>query len=181
MANGNTENIRLGACNVHFGEQGSEEFLGLTIGGVEVEVSTETQQTMVDQYGDTVVKESIRGRNVSVSMQLAETTIQNMVALMPGATLLSTGGERAVVKTGVGIDLLSVAKSMILRPVEKDDLDTPANADKSEDFHIFRASTPGGLTFAYTSDSERVFNATFNAYPKENGDLFEYGDPSATA
>jgi len=175
---GNTENIRLGTCNIYFGAEGNEEPLGLTIGGVEVEVTTDTQATTVDQFGETKVKETIRGRNVMVRTQLAETTVENMVKLMPGATLHSSGGKKALVKTGVGIDLLNTAQSLILRPIELDD---PTDPDKSEDFHIFRASAPGGLNFAYSKDNERVFNAEFSAYPKNDGSLFEFGDPAATA
>ena len=174
-AKGTVENIRLGTCNVYFGEAGTEISLGFTIGGVEVEVTTETQATMVDQFGDTVVKESIRGRNVVVRTQLAESTIDNMVKVMPGSRLVGTVSKKAVVSTGTGIDLLAISKQLLLRPVEKDG-DTP---DKSEDFLVYRASTPGGLNFAYSKDSERVFNTEFKAYPNAEGELYEYGDPDA--
>ena len=180
MENGDTQNIRLGTCNVYFGEEGSEEFMGFTIGGVEAEVSTEVQDSMVDQFGDTPVKSKIRGRTVMARMQLAETTVENMVKVMPGAELLTTNGKRAVVKTGIGVDLLKEAKSLILRPVELDDRENTANADKSEDFRIPRASTPGGLNFAYSSENERVLNTEFKGYPTSAGVMFEYGDPAAT-
>lgn len=180
MANGDTQNIRLGTCNVYYGDEGSEEFMGFTIGGVEAEVTTETQTSSVDQFGDTPVKSKIRGRTVMARMQLAETTVENMVKVMPGAQLLATGGKRAVVKTGVGIDLLALAKSLILRPVELDDRENQINADKSEDFRIPRASTPGGLNFAYSNDNERVLNTEFTGFPTADGTLFEYGDPAAT-
>lgn len=175
---GDTTKIRLGTCNIYFGGDTPADRLGLTIGGVEVEVTTETQKTMVDQYGDTTVKETIRGRNLVVRTQLAESTVDNMVKLMPGATLLSTGGSRAVVSTGIGIDLRDLAKQLILRPINLDD-DT--NPDKTEDFTIPLCSTPGGLNFAYSKDNERVFDTEFNAYPTPDGTLYEYGDPAASA
>lgn len=177
---GNAQNIRLGTCNIYYGTAGSEQLMGLTIGGVEVEVTTDTQQIMADQYGDTIVKENIRGRNCVVRMNLAETTVDNMATIMPGATLVGSGSKKTIVSTAVGIDLLSQAQQLILRPVELDDTVTPANADKSEDFTVPQAATAGALNFAYSKDNERVFNTEFRAYPTSTGTLFEYGDPAAT-
>jgi len=170
------ENIRIGTCNVYIGSEGSEENLGLTIGGVELELATETQQTMVDQFGDTVVKEVIRGRNLTIRMQLAETTIENLQKVMPGTTVIGTGlNSKAVISTAVGYDLSANAQRMVLRPVNLDG----ATPDKSEDFVIGRVATAGGLTFAYSKDNERVYNSEFRAYPDVNGVLCEFGNPTA--
>jgi hypothetical protein len=84
-----TESIRIGPCNVIYDGQ----HLGLTIGGVEVEVTTSTHVTMVDQLGETIVDEFVMGRNITVKVPLAETTIENLVKLMPGATLLTDGAR----------------------------------------------------------------------------------------
>lgn len=170
---GNTENIRLGTCNVYI----DGTAMGLTIGGVEVELTTEKQDSKVDQFGDTIVKSKIRGRTIMARFQLAESTVDNMVAVMPGSELKSTGGKRAIIKTGVGIDLLALAKPLLLRPIELDDATTP---DKSEDFLIPLAATAGAFTFAYSNDTERVLNAEFNGFPTSEGVICEYGDPDAT-
>ncbi len=82
-----TQNIRIGPCEVIFdGQQ-----LGLTIGGVEVEVTTSTHTTMVDQLGETIVDEFVMGRNITIKVPLAETTIENLVKLMPGSVLVTDG------------------------------------------------------------------------------------------
>ncbi len=167
-----TENIKLGVCKVIF--DGRD--LGLTKGGVEVSVQTETYKVEVDQFGKTPVKELIMGRTVTVKAPLAETTLENMADLMPGATLVTTGtGPDAVtrldVTTATGVDLLTVAKVLRLHPINKPD------SDKSEDFVIYKAATPGALTFAYKLDEERIFNADFMAYPDPTtGKLFSIGD-----
>ena len=83
----NTQNVKLGACHVKYG--GVD--LGLTKGGVEVEVSSDTYPVTVDQFGETVINEIIQKREVKVSVPLAETTLENMVNIMPGATLVDTG------------------------------------------------------------------------------------------
>ena len=82
-----TENVKLGVCNVLF--DGVD--LGFTKGGVEVEVATTTHEIKVDQLGETIIGELITGRSVSVSVPLAETTLDNLVAIMPGSELISDG------------------------------------------------------------------------------------------
>lgn len=87
----NTNNVRLGPCRVFFG--GVD--LGYTQGGVEVEVKTETHPVMVDQFGKSLINELILGRTVSVKAPLAETTLDNLVRIMPGASIVQTGGSLA--------------------------------------------------------------------------------------
>lgn len=165
------EDIKLGTCLITL--DGAD--LGYTKGGVEVSVETSTHDTMIDQFGETPVKSFIQGRTCKVVMNLAETTLDNLVKIMPGATKLSTSGNRVDVTSGVGEDLQKLAKPLILHPIA-----LPIN-DKSEDFTLPAASTPGAINFAYKKDDERVFTAEFMAYPDANGILFSYGDPAATA
>lgn len=86
-----TRNVKLGVCQVYF--DGID--LGYTKGGVEVAVTTETYKSTVDQFGQTPINELIMGREVKVTCPLAETTIENMVMIMPGATIEQTGGVKA--------------------------------------------------------------------------------------
>jgi hypothetical protein len=82
-----TKNVKLGVCKVYLG--GVD--LGFTQGGVEVSVKTDTHKVEIDQFGKTTVNELIMARNVMAKIPLAETTLQNMVRTMPGATLVSDG------------------------------------------------------------------------------------------
>ena len=165
------KNVKLGVCTVKFDGQD----LGLTQGGVEVTVKTDTHKVNVDQYGKTPINEYIMGREVTVKCPLAETTLDNLVKIMPGATLVtdSVDPTKKVVNvpTGVGTNLLDISKTLVLRPVGK--------TDASEDFTVFRAGTPGALQFAYKLENERIFNIEFNGYPDTNGKLFAVGDTSA--
>lgn len=86
-----TKNVKLGVCKVTF--DGVD--LGYTSGGVDVTVKTDTHKVMVDQFGKTPINEYIMGREVMVKCPLAETTMANLVAIMPGATLIQTGGANA--------------------------------------------------------------------------------------
>jgi hypothetical protein len=87
----NTQNVKLGVCSVFFG--GVD--LGYTQGGVEVTVATTTKKVMVDQFGQSEINEYIMGRTCGAKVPLAETTLDNLVAIMPGATKVATGGVKA--------------------------------------------------------------------------------------
>lgn len=286
----NTKNVKLGVCKVFF--DGVD--LGYTQGGVEVTVKTDTHKVNVDQFGKTTINEYIMGRDVSAKVPLAETTLENLVVIMPGATLTSTGGTAATgtitvatnpsngdtiivngstvtfktsataagevelgatasataanlaaalnastdpkiaaatysaasavvtvtygaeaygaggvkgvegnsftlatgtagakvtvsgatlsggadataksvsVSTGIGTNLLSVAKELRLHPKDK------ADTDVSDDFVIPLAATAGALNFAYKLENERIYNVEFMGYPNAaTGKLFAVGE-----
>jgi len=82
-----TKNVKLGVCSVVY--KGVD--LGYTKGGVEVDVSTSTHPVSVDQFGESVINEYIMKRDIKVTLPLAETTLENLVVTMPGATLFSDG------------------------------------------------------------------------------------------
>lgn len=88
MAN-DTRQVKLGVCHVLF--DGVD--LGLTKGGVEVEVTTMKHDVTVDQFGETAIGALITGRNVKVTAPLAETTLETLVEVMPGAVLTTDGAK----------------------------------------------------------------------------------------
>ena len=90
-----TKNVKLGICKVYFG--GAD--LGLTKGGVEVAVTTETHKVQVDQYGTTPIKELVQGREIKVTVPMAETTLHSMANLMPGAALVTDGVKASATMT----------------------------------------------------------------------------------
>lgn len=167
-----TENVKLGVCTVLF----DNVDLGYTKGGVEVTVETTTHEVTVDQFGTTPIAELVTGRSVSIAVPLAETTLENLVKIMPGAELITDGDDptskKVVVSNGVNINLLEVAKKLVLRPV---------GTLGEDDFTVYRAACPGALQFAYQTENERIFNANFKGYVLEDGTLFSVGDDAAEA
>ncbi|SCW95655.1 hypothetical protein [Ancylobacter rudongensis] len=270
------ENVKLGVCNVLFDGRN----LGYTKGGVEVEVTTSTHPVTVDQTGETPIGELVTGRQVKVTAPLAETTLDNLVAVMPGSTLITDGakasgsvtfktaapvnGDKIVlasttitfktvpagpfdlpipatigaaasaladvinasnlpfvasanagvttitaktrgvagnvalvatfvtaanvtavaltggvdvtkaqvkVSTGVNINLLSVAKTLVLRPI---------GTTGADDFTVYKAACPGAINFTYQQDAERIYSAVFTGYAADDGGLFAVGDVTAT-
>lgn len=104
----NTKNVKLGVCSVFY--RGVD--LGYTKGGVDVDVKTETHKTTVDQFGKTVINEQIMGRDVMAKVPLAETTIENMVAIMPGASMSSVGG--AVAQGAITVATTPIANDTVI-------------------------------------------------------------------
>lgn len=131
-----TDNVKLGVCTVIY--DGVD--LGFTKGGVEAEVQTNTHEVKIDQYGETPVNELVTGREVTVKVPLAETTLENIVRTMPGATLVSDG----VAATGT--------VTFVTAP--------PVNGDKV---------TVGGVTFTFKTapvagvSTDLAIPATINA------------------
>ena len=175
MAESNTQNVKLGVCRVTFG--GTD--LGFTKGGVEVSVETQTHEVTVDQMGDTPINEYITSRSCTVTVPLAETTLENLVKVMPGATLVTdtqeTTKKYVTVPTATGQSLLKVAQVLVLHPIAN------AENDKSDDFTVMRAATAGAMSYSYKLDDERIFSCEFKAYADEDGNLFKVGDTSAVS
>lgn len=170
-----TENVKLGVCSVTY----NSIDLGLTKGGVEVDVSTETHEVIVDQFGNAPVNEYVIARKVTIKVPLAETTLINLAAIMPGTTIITDGvtptKKRADITNATGINLLALAHKLVLHPKALGAL------DKSEDFVVPLAGTSGAISFAYKLDEERIFNVEFKAYPNStSGLLFTIGDETAT-
>jgi hypothetical protein len=171
-----TRNVKLGVCSVSF----NAVDLGYTKGGVDVEVKTTTKQVMVDQFGNSPINEYILSRSCTAKIPLAETTLENLVKIMPGAVLVTDATtptkKKVTVTNGIGESLLDAAHPLILHPVAN------ATNDKSEDFTMPLAMTAGDLAYAYKLDQERIFSCTFTAYPDPTTKvLFVAGDTTATA
>lgn len=94
---GNTDNVKLGICSIVY--KGVD--LGYTKGGVNVDVTTATHPVTVDQFGESTVNEYITKRDIKVTCPLAETTLGNLVATMPGAVLVSDGLASATLTSTV--------------------------------------------------------------------------------
>jgi hypothetical protein len=167
-----TENVKLGVCTVLF----DEIDLGFTKGGVEVEVATNTHEVTVDQLGETPIDEIITGRTVKVTVPMAETTLENLVKIMPGSRLITDATtptkKKVIVATGTSTSLLALAKTLTLRP---------KGSTGADDFTVLKAMTAGAIQFAYQTDQERIFNVVFKGYADDSGDLFSVGDDTAAA
>lgn len=122
------------------------------------------------------VNQGVDGNALGVALGTA--TGLTLSGLSGGATGTLTGGVEPSLGTlasssGIGTDLLSIAKELRFHPQSK------ADTDLSDDFVMPYAATAGGLTFAYKLEDERVFSVEFQGYPDPvggtNGQLFRIG------
>lgn len=166
----NTDNLEMGPCTVNY----KTTDLGLTKGGVEVEFSTEVAPITVDQYGDTVIDNVIKGRAVKVKVPMAENDLTKLAAVVPGSTLVGTTAKKLIVKAAVGTSLRKLAGPLVLHPIA-----LPAS-DKSKDVLISLASVKGDFSFAFKHDDQKVFAVEFEGFVDLNtSELFTLGDPAA--
>jgi hypothetical protein len=164
----NTKNVKLGVCQVLF--DGVD--LGYTQGGVEVTVKTDTHKVVVDQFGKTSINEYIMGRECSAKVPLAETTIDNMVAIMPGATMTTVGGTAASGIITIGatmpvtndtITVNGVVYTYKTTPVLSTDLAIPATgpAGATALAAVLNASTQQAVATAYYSATASAVTVTY--------------------
>lgn len=147
-----TEDVKLGACNVFYDGQD----LGYTSGGVEVQIETDTKEITVDQLGNTKLSEFIQGRNCTIKVPMAESVLENLMKILPGATL-SDNGEQLTITTGMGENLIDYSRELKLVPLNESDLTIV----------IPKAATPGSFNLTYKHDEMRVYEAEFKSYPDD--------------
>jgi len=167
----NTGTVQVGPCSVTFGNTD----LGLTKGGVKVEVTVDSYTVNVDQFGDAAIDEYIKGRAVKVTVPMAETDLNKLLAVIPGATLVGTTTKKLLVPTATGTSLRSVAQQLICHPIGR------VASDKSMDFTVPLAACKGGFSFSYQLDGERIYEIEFTGFVDLNtSQLYIMGDPSAS-
>lgn len=169
--NAQVQKVKLGPCEISFG--GTD--LGLTKGGVQVSVTTNTHDVTVDQFGQTAVNSFITGRTGTVTVPMAETDLDKLLAVIPGAVKVTGSGKTKLeIPTSVGMSLLDFAKELVLHPKAN-------GANVADDVVVPLASPAGTMQFAFEAENERVYNVEFTMYPDEDGLLFLFGDKTATA
>jgi hypothetical protein len=169
-------NVKLGACTVMYGT----DDLGLTKGGVNVQITTQTKEITTDQFGVAAVNEYIQGRMVTVKVPMAESDLAKLALALPGSVLVTDATDmtkkKLTVSNNQGVSLRDLAKKLVLHPKAL------AAGLKNEDTVIPLAAPSGQIDYAYTFDNERVYTVTFKGYPDNvTGALFILGDEAAAA
>jgi len=172
--NTNADNVQLGTCSVTFGATD----LGLTKGGVEVQIQTQTYKISVDQFGSTEINEYITGRTAMVTVPMAETSVTLLAAVIPNSTIVTDAvtptKKKLTVGTSTGTSLRDFADELLLHPIAQ-------AASGNFDFSLPIACPKGDFTFAYKLDEERVYKVEFYAFPDlSTGLLYVIGDKTAT-
>lgn len=137
-------NMDIGPCKVTF--DGVD--LGGTLGNVTVSFKVAKAAMKADQFGDTVLDESVSGIECTVETEIAEVRDKDKLAkVFPNATLITSGAQKALqFNSAIGSRSLALAKELVLHPL--------VEATTSEDFDwTFYKAIP-------TEESSYVFSPT---------------------
>jgi hypothetical protein len=162
----------VGPCQIKFG--GVD--LGYTKGGTTFEHKEETVKITYDQTGKNVQNIIGIGGSAIVKTALANPTLAQLEALIPGAIIDVDG---MLVKVSVGVDKRALAKELILTIM---DGDVPST-DPDATLVIFKAVPTYEGNLKFDDSSQRSHAITFEALPDDlstnlNG-LYRFGLPSA--
>ncbi|WP_068616597.1 hypothetical protein [Paenibacillus tuaregi] len=168
----NIEKIELGPAIVEYGEGADKVVFETTVGGINLQVETTYREQKTDQTGETIVSKRITGRNVSVEVPFAEYQLETIPKIMVGAEAVTSGGKTKInVKTGVGLDLISAAKKVVIKPVAH-----KTNADFWVTLPLAFPETD--LQYNYNNDNERITKVVLRSTPDVDNVVAILGDES---
>ncbi|MGX4752062.1 hypothetical protein [Bacillus licheniformis] len=171
-------NVPIGPAIVEYGEGDDMVTYDITKGGIQFKVQTSKQDTTVDQYGDTIVKSTMKGRTAEVTIPFALHDLDRLAVAIPNSRLVTDGTDstkkKLVVSGKAGFDMLAAAKKLVIKP-------TAPSTTPNDYITIPLAGAVADPEYTYDSDNERIANLAFVAYPDtdNDGDLFIMGDESA--
>jgi peptidoglycan/xylan/chitin deacetylase (PgdA/CDA1 family) len=170
MAANRSINVPIGPAVVVFGNNLDTTF-DITKGGITFSASTSTQDVKVDQYGDSTVKQILKGRAVSVTVPFALHDLERLSKVMPNSTYSKSGTkEKLSINAKAGYDLTQAAERLIIKP-------TDPNATVNDWITVPLAGAISDPEYTYNADNERVAKITFTGFAdSENSSLYVLGD-----
>jgi hypothetical protein len=150
--------------------------LGYTKGGVTFDHKEETVAITYDQTGKNVQNRIGIGGSATVKLELANPTLAQLEALVPGATVDANG---MIVKTSVGVDKrATMAQELILTIYDGD----APSVDPDATLVIFKAIPTYEGSLKFDDSTQRSHAISFEALPDDaSGNvnaLYRIGLPS---
>lgn len=143
MAKKVSEIRRLGTCRVHYGDKD----MGFTKGGVQVTITVDQYDVVVDEYGVVPVDVIDRGTTISAVVPVAQASFANYQKAYPTlATILAANQLSSGRKIGTSM------------PVERLVLD-PIN--DTDGVVIYKAFVRTVAALGYSNEGERILGITF--------------------
>jgi hypothetical protein len=161
-----SDNISIGPCNVYF----AGRHIGHTYGGVSVSLTQNVYELKSDQYGETPIRVIDGGLVLEVTVNLTESTFDNLKMLFASAT-----DQTTYLTFGKPVGEAISTGELVLEPT-----------DGSDVFQIYKAAPNigGAIEIAYTTDNQRVYQCRFVGLiddARPTGDqLFRIGGFSST-
>ena len=146
-----SDNISLGPCFVFWKGPTDLSFrhVGHTFGGVSVSITQTAYELKSDLYGDTPVRVVDGGVRIEVTVNMTETTFDNLKMLFSSAT---DGTPATYLTFGKPVGGEINTGELILEPT-----------DGSEVFHLYNAAANIGeaVEISYTTENQRVLACKF--------------------
>lgn len=161
----NSDNISIGPCFAYY--KGTH--LGLTYGGVTIDVTQSAYEIKTDQYGDTPVRHLDGGLKVEVTVNMTESSFANLKVLFASAT-----DQTTYLTFGKPVGSPIIGGELVLEPT-----------DGSSIIQIYKAvpNIGGAIQIAFTTANQRVYACKFVGQmdtSRTSGDqLFRIGNYSS--
>ena len=183
MAGKDLSTVDLGAGEVFYDSNGSWISLGHSEGGSTITYTPNYSEYMSDLEGDTILKEVMRGENVTLNVTFSQFEKELINKAAPFSVLYTSGTSNSL---GFGVtpygDLFNETIQLKFHPINStgtnrtDDL---TNVD--DDFIFWKAASNSELALAFSKDAFRNIPITFRIYKDTTRDsgtqLFVLGDP----
>ena len=172
-----TINVEMGTCRTTWGANPAFQ----TKGGVEVSYAPEYHEIVLDMYGKSPIDEILIGETMKAKVPIAETTYNNLKAVIPACTEVTdvNGKKKLTIGRYPGWRLSQVAQALTMHPLSYDD------DMKEYDIVLHKAVPIGDIKFLYEFDKERVYEVTFVGLvdnDRNSGDFIAtIGDPTIAA
>ena len=139
------DNISIGPCYVYF----AGVHIGHTFGGVTVSITQNTYDLKSDQYGETPLRVLDAGLVMEVTVNMTESTFDNLKILFASAT-----DQTTFLTFGKPVGEPVTTGELVLEPI-----------DGSEIYQIYNAApnVGGAIEIAFTTDNQRVYACRFVA------------------
>ena len=163
------QNVKMGTCSVTYGG----DDLGVTKGDVYLHWKPDLYSVEVENYGRASLDKKVMGEIYSVTVPLAESTLENFKVAIP---TLSKYANKATFGRKAGFSLLSLAKPLTLHPIDNEP------EDLSDDITIYKATSVSLTPIPYSNTKLRVLLIEFEGLvdpTRTDGDLVgTIGDPT---
>lgn len=142
------QNLKIGACEVYY--KGS--YMGKTKGGVTVNFGREQVKLSTDQFGETPVDFAGNGEIVTVTVRLAEVTLNAWRAALPESTPAGDNQGRLTFGSNAGKRSSTNAGLLVVRPI---------GSDGEEDIVLYQAVATDEIEVDFNNEDQRVLEIPF--------------------
>ena len=160
----------VGPCEViwDYGESGAM-LLGVTLGGVNLKMETETVDINEDQAGFAAVDAVFTGSVISLDCIFSRSTLEQIEAMLQGTI---EDGQVLPILNRVGCDMYDDAKAIVLKPL----CGNVVSTDPAEWIHLYHCYPIPGFDLMFDVDTQRTLPITFKVFvSKESGYVGEFG------